>query len=115
DSTQYQDALGATVQHICGIVPHGVLCFFPSYTLLEKVAARWESTGLLADMQKGKVVLQEPRGSDGFDNVMGDYNRAIARSIRLGAGGGGGALFLAVCRGKVEISQDPRAGLILGA
>lgn len=30
----------------CHAVPHGVLCFFPSYGLLERVEQRWRDTGL---------------------------------------------------------------------
>lgn len=40
-----KDALGASLEEICEIVPGGALVFFPSYKLLEKLRIRWCQTG----------------------------------------------------------------------
>lgn len=40
-----KDALGASLEEICKIVPNGALVFFPSYKLLEKLHDRWCQTG----------------------------------------------------------------------
>lgn len=36
----YQDELGQLVLRVCSTVPHGILCFFPSYRLLDVVIER---------------------------------------------------------------------------
>ena len=38
----YQDDVGRLVRDVCATVPHGVLCFFPSYKFLEKICNRWK-------------------------------------------------------------------------
>ena len=116
ESAAYQDELGETVLQCCGVIPHGVLCFFPSYSFLDKVLVRWKATGLHARLAAIKAVVVEPRGGgDGvFDRAMATYYNAVRRSKTAEASGstGGdpsaptGALFLAVCRGKVSEGLD---------
>jgi hypothetical protein len=50
-------------------VPGGVLCFFPSYSLLEKCVLRWKVTKLMAKLRAFKTVVVEPRGA-GFVVVV---------------------------------------------
>ena len=38
----YQDDVGHLVRDVCATIPHGVLCFFPSYKSLEKICNRWK-------------------------------------------------------------------------
>ena len=38
----FQDELGALVLRVCQTVPHGVLCFLPSYKVMDKLGQRWE-------------------------------------------------------------------------
>lgn len=38
----FQDEVGHLLLEACQRVPGGVLCFFPSYSLLDKMIARWE-------------------------------------------------------------------------
>ncbi len=38
----FQDDVGQLVLDACRQVPGGVLCFFPSYGLLDKMVSRWE-------------------------------------------------------------------------
>jgi Fanconi anemia group J protein len=42
-----------------------VLVFFPSYSLLDRVAQRWKSTGAWRRLEQatGKKLFQEPRGA----------------------------------------------------
>lgn len=40
-----KDGLGVTLEEICKIAPGGILVFFPSYKLLEKLHRRWTQTG----------------------------------------------------------------------
>ena len=41
----FQDALGAVVLQACGAIPQGVLAFFPSYSLMDRLLARWKVCG----------------------------------------------------------------------
>ena len=61
----YQDDLGGSLEKWCLEIPHGVLVFFPSYSLLDRVAQRWKSTGAWRRLEQatGKKLFQEPRGA----------------------------------------------------
>lgn len=37
--------MGTVLEEVCKIVPDGALIFFPSYKLMDKLCARWRSTG----------------------------------------------------------------------
>ena len=37
-----QDALGASMLEVAQTVPDGLLCFLPSYNLIDSLAARWK-------------------------------------------------------------------------
>lgn len=52
----YEDALGAAILELCSVIPHGVLCFFPSYTIIQKLLLRWNSTGLSKKLRNAKYV-----------------------------------------------------------
>lgn len=39
---KYQDALGNALLQYARIVPGGMLAFFPSYGLMDKMHSRWE-------------------------------------------------------------------------
>ena len=84
DSIAFQDSLGKTILGFCRTIPHGVLCFFPSYTLMEKVLSRWEASGLLAQLEKEKLVVAEPRGggAEALEKVMTSFYDAVDRSRR---------------------------------
>ena len=82
----YQDDLGESLQKWCLEIPHGVLVFFPSYSLLDRVAQRWKSTGAWRRLEQatGKKLFQEPRGSGGG----GGGGRGKGRGGRGGRSGG---------------------------
>ena len=100
DKPTFHDAVGSTVLYACRTIPDGVLLFLPSYSLLDKLAARWKVTGLWSRLAQMKTVVQEPRigGADALQAVMTAYYSAISA--------GRGGLFLAVCRGKVSEGLD---------
>ncbi|XP_053729394.1 Fanconi anemia group J protein isoform X2 [Synchiropus splendidus] len=77
----FQDEVGALLLHICQVMSKGVLCFLPSYKMLDKLRDRWTNTGLWEKLEDQKTVITEPRGGDG-------------------------ALLIAVCRGKVSEGLD---------
>ncbi|XP_059139041.1 Fanconi anemia group J protein homolog isoform X2 [Physella acuta] len=102
----YQDELGALVLRVCEIVPHGVLCFLPSYNVLNKLTSRWESTGVMKKIASVKRIIIEPRGSDktDFEGQMEIFYEALKPTA--GDSILTGAVFFAVCRGKVSEGLD---------
>ncbi|XP_035207448.1 Fanconi anemia group J protein-like [Stegodyphus dumicola] len=103
----FQDDVGNLVLQVCMVVPHGILCFLPSYSMLEKLINRWELTGLFEKLSLRKKVFCEPRGqSNDFVQVIGDFYNAVKGTENNSEGEVDGALFFAVCRGKVSEGLD---------
>ncbi|EDV21730.1 uncharacterized protein TRIADDRAFT_30066 [Trichoplax adhaerens] len=102
----FQDELGNIILEACRIIPGGILCFFPSYNLLDKVVKRWQNTDTWNSLNAVKIVIAEPRGgnkSDFDDLLQKFYDSVTALNMMSGPSGG---LFLAVCRGKVSEGLD---------
>ncbi|KAJ7387230.1 Fanconi anemia group J protein [Desmophyllum pertusum] len=113
----FQDEVGKMILNVCETVPHGVLCFFPSYNMLDKLSKRWQSTGLWSKLLDRKVLVSEPRSGDKseFDDIMHQFYHAVRTSEgeetseQLDSDDEScidGGLFLAVCRGKVSEGLD---------
>jgi Fanconi anemia group J protein len=100
EKPEFQDGLGEAVATCCSVIPDGVLLFFPSYAMLDKLSARWRASGAWARISATKTVVAEPRGggAEALDAVLKEYYAAVAS--------GRGALLLAVCRGKVSEGLD---------
>ena len=90
----YQDDLGNALREWCRDIPHGVLVFFPSYSLLDRVTQRWKSTGAWKALEQatGKKMFQEPRGNEQPHHVeaggRGGGSRGGGRGGRAGSRGG---------------------------
>ncbi|XP_056139365.1 Fanconi anemia group J protein [Lampris incognitus] len=99
----FQDEVGALLLSICQVVAKGVLCFLPSYKMLDKLRDRWTNTGLWEKLEKWKTVITEPRrgGKGDFDDLLQIYYDAIKY-----CGERNGALLIGVCRGKVSEGLD---------
>ncbi|XP_028429071.1 Fanconi anemia group J protein isoform X2 [Perca flavescens] len=99
----FQDEVGALILHVCQVVAKGVLCFLPSYKMLDKLRDRWTNTGLWEKLEQRKVVITEPRGGGkgDFDELLQMYYDAIKCCEERD-----GALLIAVCRGKVSEGLD---------
>uniref|UniRef100_A0A7N9AUS7 DNA 5'-3' helicase n=1 Tax=Mastacembelus armatus TaxID=205130 RepID=A0A7N9AUS7_9TELE len=99
----FQDEVGALLLHVCQVVAKGVLCFLPSYKMLEKLQDRWTKTGLWEKLEEQKTVITEPRGGvkGDFDELLQVYYSAIKNGEERD-----GALLMAVCRGKVSEGLD---------
>ncbi|XP_037631188.1 Fanconi anemia group J protein isoform X2 [Sebastes umbrosus] len=100
----FQDEVGALLLHVCQVVAKGVLCFLPSYKMLDKLRDRWINTGLWEKLERQKTVITEPRGGGkgDFDQLLQTYYDAI----KYCEGERDGALLIAVCRGKVSEGLD---------
>uniref|UniRef100_UPI00358E39C6 Fanconi anemia group J protein homolog n=1 Tax=Myxine glutinosa TaxID=7769 RepID=UPI00358E39C6 len=94
DTFPFQDELGDLLLAVSQIVPNGLLCFVPSYRILERLTVRWRNTGLWQRLEDTKMVLCEPRRGNRttMDCLISQYYSAVKV---------GGALLLGVCRGKV--------------
>ncbi|GMF19040.1 unnamed protein product [Phytophthora lilii] len=113
--TRYQDSMGQLLLQYSQAIPGGILMFFPSYSLLNKLSTRWKKTKLWNEIDQYKTVYTEPRnaGKD-FDALLEDYKSTIAEhSSTLPSGDSDeglpsktGAIFLAVYRGKVSEGID---------
>lgn len=109
ESYAFQDELGRVVAGVCETVPHGVLLFLPSYAMLNKLSERWKQNGsrIWQRMSAKKVVVAEPRFSDEFESCIRHYYDVIkATDAAPNEAGVDGALFMAVCRGKVSEGLD---------
>ncbi|KAM4048052.1 Fanconi anemia group J protein isoform 2-T2 [Anomaloglossus baeobatrachus] len=103
ETFEFQDEIGALLLSVCQTVSHGVLCFLPSYKMLEKLKERWIHTGLWESLEQIKTVIKEPQGGDkmDFDKLLQTYYDAIRfKGVK------DGALLIAVCRGKVSEGLD---------
>lgn len=132
---RYQDSLGELLLQYTQVVPGGILMFFPSYHLMDKLATRWQETGVWAKINALKTVFQEPRqAGKEFDALLEQYRLVILQTAAATATAGDskamvkaengspaltGAIFLAVYRGKVSEGIDfananARAVLVVG-
>ncbi|CAH8845897.1 unnamed protein product [Trichobilharzia szidati] len=129
----FQDEIGCVIMNACRIVTGGVLCFLPSYSLLDKLVQRWEVTGLLNQLNMIKHVMIEPRSSVGLDDWLEEFYSSVNQSVRkaeklksrrksIGANKDNndtstpkrnpntpnqtGSIIFAVCRGKVSEGLD---------
>ncbi|KGG50538.1 Fanconi anemia group J protein [Mitosporidium daphniae] len=113
DSFSFQDEMGLAILGYLPLIPHGVLCFVPSYSFLKKAITRWKSTGLFAKLSQIKRVLIE---------LLDEYYESIAASTLQAKKTGkdsGGAILIAVYRGKVSegldfIDDNARAVIAIG-
>ena len=108
---KYLNSLGMSVISLIKMVPAGVLVFFPSYSLLESTREFWINCGIWSQIDQIKRIMVEPRRKEALGQVMSDYYAEVKK--------GCGAVFMAVCRGKVaeglDFSDDNgRAVLLLG-
>ncbi|RTG90878.1 fanconi anemia group J protein [Schistosoma bovis] len=77
----FQDDIGTVVVNACRLVPGGVLCFLPSYSLLDKLIQRWELTGLLNNLNMIKHVMIEPRSSVGLDDWLEEFYTSVNQNV----------------------------------
>ncbi|NXS93400.1 FANCJ protein, partial [Jacana jacana] len=103
ETFEFQDEVGALLLSVCQTVGQGILCFLPSYKLLDKLKDRWMHTGLWRNLELVKTVIVEPQGGakSDFDELLKIYYDAIKCK-----GEKDGALLVAVCRGKVSEGLD---------
>ena len=97
----FQDDFGQLMLECCQTIPFGILVFCTSYAMVDKLSKRWQGTAAWKNISALKRIVVEPRGGDSgaFEACMNEYYSAVKSA---GEGNRGGALFLAVARGKVS-------------
>lgn len=100
NNPKYISSLGRTILSFCPVVPHGLLVFFPSYFILNMCKEKWQETGIWSQIQRVKPIFIEPTSKDAFLNTMQEYYGKINEPKSKGA------IFMAVCRGKVSEGLD---------
>ncbi|CAI9114101.1 OLC1v1014741C1 [Oldenlandia corymbosa var. corymbosa] len=109
DSLEYKQDLGNAIVNFARIVPDGLLVFFPSYYLLDRCIDCWKTVSnanspnsctIWERICKHKLPVVEPRQSSLFPLSIEDY------MTKLKDKSASGAVFFAVCRGKVSEGLD---------
>ncbi|DAZ96223.1 TPA: hypothetical protein N0F65_012585 [Lagenidium giganteum] len=104
-SDEYQTELGNTLVNFARLVPNGLLVFFPSYSILEQSIEKWQrptssnSESIWDRILKLKEIFVEPRARLDFKTTVDEYHESIKNNKN-------GAVFFAVCRGKVSEGID---------
>uniref|UniRef100_A0A6B2E8V3 Regulator of telomere elongation helicase 1 homolog n=1 Tax=Phlebotomus kandelakii TaxID=1109342 RepID=A0A6B2E8V3_9DIPT len=100
DNPKYITSLGRTILSFAPVIPGGILIFFPSYTLMGKCQNAWQETGLWTQISNIKSIFVEARNKFDFQDTMTEYYARIRDPKSRGA------IFMAVCRGKVSEGLD---------
>ena len=89
---------GSLLAELSAVVPDGTVCFFTSYEYMENVVSTWVNQGIMANVQKHKLVFFETQNNAETTLALENYYRACDN--------GRGAVLLAVARGKVSEGID---------
>lgn len=100
DSESYLQALGSLIINFCKIVPHGVLVFFPSYKLLDTTSDYWRRNNQWKQIGDAKSIFIESKGAKECNETVAKYYERVKDKKY------NGAIFFAVCRGKVSEGID---------
>ncbi|KAJ3671099.1 hypothetical protein LUZ60_008525 [Juncus effusus] len=107
DSIQYKQELGNTLVNFARIVPDGLLVFFPSYYVMDQCIECWKNTSnsqvgssIWERISKHKQPVIEPKQSALFSHAIEDFETKLRNKSTTGA------IFFAVCRGKVSEGLD---------
>jgi regulator of telomere elongation helicase 1 len=126
DSEAYKTELGNVVVNFSRIVPDGLLVFFPSYGTMRSCIECWRGHGNPSIWERiyvAKHAVVEPSDKSEFMAAFAEFNDALGLAVggrrfaddENGAGAAragetarhrGGAVFFAVCRGKVSEGID---------
>ena len=97
---EYQKSLGSLLVNLSRSTPHGLLVFFPSYALMDEIIKKWNDSGILDSITRNKPHFAEPRDKRNLGTQMEMFYEKINDPSYKGA------IFFAVCRGKVSEGLD---------
>jgi len=89
---------GELIVDVASYVPDGVVCFFTSYSYMERVVQEWEKSGILRQVLEKKLIFIETKDVVETTLALDNFRRACDS--------GRGAIFLSVARGKVAEGID---------
>jgi chromosome transmission fidelity protein 1 len=100
--TNMIEELGRAIGNLCAAIPHGVVCFFPSYAYLSFVIAQWQKkpapaaggSSMWERLGQKKHIFQEAAEKSSVEETLADYAQAIDS--------GKGGLLLSVVGGKMS-------------
>eukprot|EP00826_Nyctotherus_ovalis_P005382 TRINITY_DN11211_c0_g2_i2.p1 TRINITY_DN11211_c0_g2~~TRINITY_DN11211_c0_g2_i2.p1 ORF type:complete len:850 (+),score=159.30 TRINITY_DN11211_c0_g2_i2:132-2681(+) len=98
NNTKQIYSLGKLIKEISINTTGGVLVFFTSYIMLNKYYGIWKADMIPLIQNAGRRVYRENADSQKNAELMKEYKESIKRSL--------GAVFFAVCRGKVSEGMD---------
>lgn len=113
----YQRDLGNAIVNFCRIVPNGVLVFFPSYGVMRDCVGTWQGgepgKTVWDRIRQYKAAVIEPQDKHEFSAAMSEFYSRVSDPRTKGA------VFFAVCRGKVSegldfANENGRAVIITG-
>jgi len=104
NNDQYRLELGNAIVNFARIVPKGLLVFFPSYSVMDQCLTAWKRSGTSMSVWerilRHKMPVIEPRESAQLNSAMEDFYQKVNDPSYTGA------VFFAVCRGKVSEGLD---------
>ncbi|KAI5171010.1 DNA excision repair protein ERCC-2 [Nematocida sp. LUAm3] len=102
---------GNLLLEISGVVPDGLVVFFPSYRYMEEAVSAWTESGVIKKIIERKIIFAESMEHEETEYSLNAYKKAC--------NSGRGAILLSVARGKVSEGVDfsghyGRAVLVFG-
>lgn len=96
--------LTMVIQNICNVVPAGIVCFFPSYDIMNQFYNYLLQTKSLDRIQQKKKVFKEPRsGGQQTEKMLSDYAHAVKSAGKcIEPGARTGAFLMSVVGGKLS-------------
>lgn len=100
----YKTDLGNTIVNLARIIPAGLLVFFPSYSVMRSCLEWWHQgedgkKSIWQRIEQVKFPVVEPQKKQDFHGSMQTYYEKVKTPQ--------GAIFFAVCRGKVRDVANP--------
>lgn len=96
--------LGQSIAHFIRLIPNGVLLFFPSYAVMNSLIKTWRDKDsdwkVHSLITQAKQIFIEPQGKAAFNECIQKYKEKIDTPKSKGA------IFMAVCRGKLSEGID---------
>ncbi|RWS22840.1 TFIIH basal transcription factor complex helicase XPD subunit-like protein [Leptotrombidium deliense] len=89
---------GNLLIEMAGVVPDGIVCFFPSYYYMESVVASWYEQNVIDALLRRKLLFIETTDPAETSLALNKYVQACEN--------GRGAILLSVARGKVSEGVD---------
>ncbi|KAJ1989981.1 ATP-dependent DNA helicase chl1 [Coemansia spiralis] len=88
--------VGNALAALCNVVPGGVVVFFPSYALLNKMYSEWTKTGIVARISQRKPVFVESSSAAQPQKFLTHYTLQVRKP------GSAGAVLLSVVGGRLS-------------